>query len=267
MCYYASDIKLPPAVNLDAEGIRDYQMRIGCLLWLAIMTRFDILYAVTMASRKSKSPSTRDLAAVNRILLYIAGTKDKGLKFQSNEGVILYATVDASYACHDDMKSHTGCTLHIGRNSGACQAMSKKQTITADSSTVAEFVATHIVTKEIKWARGFLLSVGFPQKNPTILYEDNMSTISMIKNKSNGKRTKHVEVRFNLVRDEVSNKTIAMQWLNTEDMTLDMMTKALSPAPFCHLRTKLLGMNVIKDKGEDLKDFINIHNMLRSLAA
>ena len=267
MCYYANDNNPIIEEALDTAGVQDYQSRVGCLLWLAIMTRFDILYATSMASRKSKSPTTRDLAAVNRILLYIAGTAELGLKFHSDEGVTLYATVDASYACHKDSKSHTGCSMHIGRSSGATQAISKKQTITADSSTVAEFVATHTAAKEIMWARGFLFNIGFPQENPTILYEDNMSTIAMIKNKSNGKRTKHVEVRYNLISDQVSNKVIAMEWLNTNDMTSYMLTKALAPGPFVHLRKNLLGMHVEHDVLNDLIDFVDVHNMLRSIGA
>jgi hypothetical protein len=120
--------------------------------------------------------------------------------------------------------------------------MSKKQTVTADSSTVAEFVATHIVTKEIMWARSFLSSVGYPQNEPTILYEDNMSTISMIKNKSNGSKTKHIEVRFNLVREQRNKHTLEVVHLPTEHMTSDMLTKPLSPAPFISLRKYMLGM-------------------------
>ena len=50
----------------------------------------------------------------------------------------------------------------------------KKQTITADSSTVAEFIAAHLATKEIMWARSMLAELGYPQLDPTILYEDNM---------------------------------------------------------------------------------------------
>ena len=266
MCCYANDNNNIVEKALDTAGIQDYQSRVGSLLWLAIMTRFDILYATSMASRKSKSPTTRDLAAVNRILLYIAGTSQLGLKFHSDEGVVLYATVDASYACHSDMKSHTGCSIHIGRSSGATQTISKKQTITADSSTVAEFVATHTVAKEIMWARGFLQNVGFPQQKLTILYEDNMSTISMIQNKSNGKRTKHVEVRYNLIRDQVTNEVIAMEWLNTKDMTSDTLTKALAPGPFVHLRKNLLGMHVEHNVLDGLFDFVYMRNMLAFLA-
>ena len=70
-------------------------------------------------------------------------------------GVKLYAAVDASYGAHDDGKSHSGCTLHIGVGSGAFLLRREKQTVAADSSTVAEFFATHLVAKEIMWARRY----------------------------------------------------------------------------------------------------------------
>ena len=244
MAYFINKDKQQIITYLDEKGITDYQSRIGTLLYLATMTRADILFATTSLSRKCKAPTNLDLKAVNRVLYYIAGTRDKGLRFQSDDGVTLFATVDVSYTSHEDMKSHTGLTMHIGSRSGAYQSQSKKQTIIADSSTVAELIGTHTASKEILWARRFLASVHYPQKFPTILYEDNMSTISMIKNKSNGKRTKHVELRYTIIRDHVTNKLIAVEWMPTKEMTADILTKALSPEPFEHLRTKLLGMCV-----------------------
>jgi len=239
---YLNSLDSSKGIPLDTRGIIDYQSRIGSLLYLAIMSRPDILYAISILSAKNKSPTTEDLRAVNRVLSYIAGTKDKGLKLCSDDGVTLYATVDASYACHDDFKSHSGCTLHIGRFSGSLTTVSKKQKIVADSSTIAEFIATHIITKEIMWARGLLKSLSYPQAEPTILYEDNMSTIAMIKNKSNGKRTKHIEVRYNLIREQVQKLIIQMRHLPTKEMTSDMLSKPLAPGPFTYLRTKILGM-------------------------
>ena len=79
---------------------------------------------------------------------------------------MLYATVDASYETHDDRKSHSGCNFHIGEGSGAFMSRSKKQTVTADSSTVAEFIATHLAAKEIMWARLLLGEMGIPQMGP-----------------------------------------------------------------------------------------------------
>jgi hypothetical protein len=92
------------------------------------------------------------------------------------------------------------------------------------------------------WARSMLAELGYPQINPTILYEDNMSTIAMINNDCNSQKTKHVAIKYNLVREQVQLQHIKMNHLPTQDMTSDMLTKALAPTPFLKLRTKLLGM-------------------------
>ena len=204
-------------------------------------SRPDILFATSVCTTKTKNPTTTDLKAINRVISYLVGTKDLALTLGSNEGIVLYATVDASYATNEDLRSHTGFTLHIGRDSGAIMATSKKQKLIADSSTIAEFIATHIVAKEILWCRRLLFSLGYPQTEPTILFEDNKSTISMIKNKCNGKRTKHIDVRYNLIRELCEQMVIAMTYLQSGDMTSDTLTKSLSPAPFIHLRKKIMG--------------------------
>ena len=220
----------------------EYQAKVGSCLWVANGTRPDSLFAVNIRSRYTHKPTLFDMKAMDRVLQYLAGTPDLGLTFSSQEGVNLCATVDSSYGSHEDRKSHSACTLHIGRESGAFLSRSKKQTITADSSTVAEFIAAHLATKEVMWARAMLAELGYPQVNPTILYEDNKSTIAMINNDCNSQKTKHVDIKYNLVREQVNMNNIEMVHLATKDMTSDMLTKALSPTPFIHLRRKLLGM-------------------------
>ena len=66
---------------------------------------------------------------------------------------------------------------------------------------------------------------------PTVLGEDNMSTIVMINNDCNGQKTKHTAIRFNLIREIVQQLEIAMQHLPTKDMTADTLTKPLEPKP------------------------------------
>ena len=231
---------------LPPSKITFYQAKVGSLNYLAGNTRPDILFATTMASRRNQNPTGRDMEAVDRILWYVAGTRTLGLRLFSGEGIKLYCTVDAAYANHLDRKSHTGVTLHIGRHSGSFHSVSKKQSITADSSTVAEFIGTHIAAKEVMWARAFLKEIGFPQTGPTVMFEDNKSTIAMISNPGNGQKTKHIDVRYNFIREQVMRKAIAMQHLGTKDMTSDALTKGLSKVPFLYLRPKLLGMSATK---------------------
>jgi len=130
-----------------------------------------------MASRSCQSPSICDMPAVDRIIFYLMGTSQLGLHLRSSEGIVLSATVDASYASHADRKSHSGFTLHIGSSSGSFLTKSKKQTVTADSSTVAELIAAFLASKEIAWARSILTELGYAQSHPTVFFEDNQSTI------------------------------------------------------------------------------------------
>ena len=224
--------------RLNTAGIHLYQSKVGSTLWAAIGTRPEVQFATNIHSRYSKSPLTGDMESIDRVLDYLVNISELGLVL----GGLGSVTVDASYGTHDDRKSHSGCTLHIGVGSGAFLSRSKKQTVTADSSTVAEFVATHLVAKEIMWARALLGEMGHVQLAPTVLGEDNMSTIAMINNDSNSNKTKHIEIRFNLIREQVLKLIIQLEHLATKELTSDILTKALDPKPFTYLRTKLLGM-------------------------
>eukprot|EP00607_Mallomonas_marina_P006403 CAMPEP_0182425052 /NCGR_PEP_ID=MMETSP1167-20130531/11387_1 /TAXON_ID=2988 /ORGANISM="Mallomonas Sp, Strain CCMP3275" /LENGTH=203 /DNA_ID=CAMNT_0024605379 /DNA_START=113 /DNA_END=724 /DNA_ORIENTATION=+ len=184
------------------------------------------------------------MTCVDRVLDYVAGTPEKGIRFHKNIPVILCSTVDASYGMHEDRKSHTGCTVHLGEHSGPFIARSKKQTVTADSSTVAEFIAAHTAAKEIMWARNIMAELGYKQGEPTVLREDNKSTITMIDNECHGPKTKHIDIRYNLIREQVKDGVILLRYTSTIDMTSDILTKNLGPKQFLHLRPRLLGEEI-----------------------
>ena len=56
------------------------------------------------------------------------------------------------------------------------------------------------------------------------------------------KNTKHVDIKYNLVREQVQLNHIKMEPLSTKEMTSDILIKALASTPFLYLRKKLLGM-------------------------
>jgi hypothetical protein len=235
---------------LSADQIREFQSRVGALSYLSWQSRPDILFAVNTLSRKTRDPNWEDWEAVNRVLNYVVGTRDLGLLFHSGEGVKLYATVDASYATHSDLKSHTGCTFHLGRHSASFKSITKKQTVLADSSTVAEYVAAHLGAKEIMWIRNFLFELGFEQQHATTLFEDNQSTIKLIGKPGNGNKTKHIDLRFNFIREQVAQDVVTMEYLPTTEMISDILTKPLGISSFLYLRSLLLGTS----KGEFSSD-------------
>ena len=102
---------------------------------------------------------------------------------------------DASFAVHQDMKSHTGYKMTIGK--GAVQASSMKQKINAKSSTEAELMAADSAVTPVLWTKWFLEEQDY-QVNQTILYQDNKSTILLENNgkNSSSRRTRHINIRY-----------------------------------------------------------------------
>jgi hypothetical protein len=59
-------------------------------------------------------------------------------------------------------------------------------------------------------------------------------------------RTKHIALRYNVIREQVERQIITLQHLSGIDMPSDLLTKALGPAPFLHLRPRILGMYAMR---------------------
>lgn len=80
---------------------------------------------------------------------------------------------------------------------------------------------------------------------PSKVYQDNMSTLSLINNgKSNRERTRHIAIRFFFLADRVASKEIELEYLSTENMLGDILTKPLEGKSFKRLRNKLLNWYV-----------------------
>ena len=117
------------------------------------------------------------------------------LTLRADGSSILKWYTDASYAVHNDMKSHTGGTMTLGK---VCPfSKSTKQKIATKSSTESELVSADDLMPQIIWTNYFLEHQGYNCKD-TILYQDNRSEILLEKNgrASSGKRTKHINVRY-----------------------------------------------------------------------
>jgi hypothetical protein len=223
-----------------------YQQKVGCLMYLMTQTRLDLHFSVSQLSRRSSIATNKDMIACDRVLQYVAKTKELGLTFCTHgDPLDLHVMCDVSYNCYpDSSKSHTGVSLHLGRYSCAFMTISKKQTIIADSLTVAEFIGTHAAVKAILWVRNLLSELGYPQdKETTILYQDNESSINMISHKGNAGRSKHIQLRYNIIRECVANSIIKVIYCPTTLMTADTLTKPLGQPLFSTHQTRLLNLS------------------------
>ena len=208
------------------------------LLYLSKRVRPDLLTAISFLSRRVLKPTAEDLKKLHRVIRYLRHTQTMGIVLQPDIHLQLYGYVDASYGVHSDMKSHTGVIIGIGK--GPIYAKSTTQRLNTKSSTEAELVALSDSTGQVLWTRNFLLEQGY-NLGPATVYQDNMATISLVKNgKSNSERTRHIAIRFFFVKDKVDKKEIKIQYLQTGNMLADLLTKPLQGHLFERLRNALL---------------------------
>ena len=124
-------------------------------------------------------------------------------------------------------------------------ARSFKQTNLALSSTEAEINPLVDVSKEIIWFRQLLKELGFPQMDPTPVFEDNASAITLAtKWSGNNKRSKHFSIRIHFLLEQYNLSIIDLVHLSTDRQIADILTKPLSTDQFLRLRDLLLGAHL-----------------------
>ena len=238
----------------DAELIDciQYMCLLGKLLFI-IKTRPDTAYAVNRLATRSVQPTEKDWQALVRVVLYLKGTIHLGIKFnrqsvaEATAATRLYCYVDAAFSCHSDSKSHTGYCFSLGDLGGMFYSKSFKQDNTTLSSTESENAAAVEAAKEIIWFRSLLNELGFSQLEPTIVFADNSSMITLAQDFSgNHKRVKHYLRRINFLIELIKTNVIHFTHVATEKNIADILTKKpLGPQQFIQLRGILLGYDRI----------------------
>jgi hypothetical protein len=86
------------------------------------------------------------------------------------------------------------------------------------------------------WFRNFLSGQGYDLL-PAVICQDNQSTIALAeKGRSTSDRTRHIDIRYFFVKDLIERKEIEIEYLKTEDMIADLLTKPLQGHKFRRLR-------------------------------
>lgn len=208
------------------------------LLYLSKRVRPDILTAVAFLTKRVLCPQQDDMDKLERTIQYVRGTRTFALTLEADDPVQVTSYIDASYGVHPDMKSHTGAFITLGR--GAVYAKSSTQKLNTKSSTEAELVGMSDCGNQVLWTRNFLEEQQYTM-GPATIFQDNMSTIQLIKNgRSTSERTRHVDIRYFFLTDRIKTGDIQVLYKPTKDMIADVLTKPLQGEPFRRLRNLLL---------------------------
>ena len=85
------------------------------------------------------------------------------------------------------------------------------------------------------WMKKFLNELELLQDSYYLLC-DSQSAINLIKNASFHSKSKHIDIRYNWIRDVLKEKLLQLEKIHTDENGSDILTKTLSKEKFefCH---------------------------------
>jgi hypothetical protein len=226
--------------KVSEEKAQFFHTYVAKTLFLCKRARPDLQTAVAFLSTRVQCCDEDDFKKLKRMLQFIRATKDEYLTLSASSLHNVRWWVDASYAVHPDMKSHTGGAMSLGL--GVIYGTSKRQKLNTKSSTESELVGTDDVMPQMLWTLYFLEAQGY-KIDDNVLFQDNKSSILMETNGrgSSGKRTRHINVRYFFIADRVKSKEIRIEYCPTGIMIADYFTKPLQGVLFRKLRAMIMG--------------------------
>ncbi|KAD6795688.1 hypothetical protein E3N88_06584 [Mikania micrantha] len=210
----------------------------------------DIAFVVNKVCQFMHALAENHWVAVKRILRYLKGTAHLGLLFRHGSGPRLQAFSDSQWqqdviqaysdsdwaGCPFDRRSTGGYAIYLGSNLISWAA--RKQRIVSRSSTESEYKAIADTVAELIWLRSLLRELGLVNHSPT-LWCDNLGATYLSANPVFHAHTKHVEVDYHFVREQVTQGKLNVKFITTNDQIADVFTKPLSSQRFEFLRSKL----------------------------
>ncbi|GJR17260.1 hypothetical protein Tco_0965787 [Tanacetum coccineum] len=232
----STETKLTKDVEGESVDNTKYRGMIGSLLYL-MASRPDIMFSVCLCAHFQEDPKISHLEAVKRIFRYVKGNMHLGLWYPKGSGIETIVYADSDHAGdYVDRKSTSG----IFKFMGCCLTswFSKKQTALAISTTKSEYVSAGKACQQALWMKQALVDYGIRFDDIPIMC-DNKGAIDLSKNPVQHSRTKHIEIHYHFLRDNIQKGNISIEKVSSEDNIADILTKPLKREPFNYLRLGL----------------------------
>ena len=210
--------------STEIDSNLPYRELIGGLMYLAVNTRPDIAHAVTKLSQYNNCYTEETWKHAKRVLRYLKGTKEKKLVFKKSENPSLIGYVDADWGEDlTDRRSFSGYLFKFGES--PLSWCSRKQKSVSLSSTESEYIALSEAAREAVFYQLIFKLLHLGDINPITLYNDNQAAQHLAKNCMFSHKLKHVDIRFEFIRETVREGLVRMMYVNTKNNVADFLTK------------------------------------------
>ena len=171
---------------------------------------------------------TFHLNAAKRVLKYLKGTMNLGLKFsRTDESIFINGFSDSDWGSGEDCKSISGYCFNLQSNGPLISWKSKKQSIVALSSCEAEYVALTHAIQESKFLQQLLSDI-LGVVVPITIGVDNQSAMKLAKNPVFHQRSKHINIKYHFIRNEILNENVKLFYVQSISNIADIFTKPVT---------------------------------------
>ena len=225
---------------------------LGELLCACITCRPDVGYSVTTLSKFSTCPHEVHYDLLKKVAKYLRQTKHWGIVYRKpskdptlppspterlaaptdlptfpvTTPLAFQGFVDAAHG--NDLRNRRSTTGYaFPLSGGAISCRCKTQSITATSSTEAEFLAAVTAAKHAKYLRAIARELGFPQSEATPIWMDNESAVNMINARVPTERSRHIDIQHFAIQDGKDAGDIGMKHIPGIINPSDDLTKPL----------------------------------------
>ncbi|GJW09374.1 hypothetical protein Tco_1575201 [Tanacetum coccineum] len=191
-----------------------YHSMVGALMYLTT-SRPDIVHAICYYARYQAKPTENHLKEVKWIFRYLKNTIHVGLWYPKDTGFELTAFLYSDHTGYLDTRKSTSGDIQFLGGDKLVSWSSKKQDCTSMSIVEAEYVSLSACCAQVLWMRTQLTDYRFPfDKIPR--YCDSKAAIAISCNPVQHSRTKHIDVRYHLIKDQVERGIVELFYVGTE---------------------------------------------------
>jgi hypothetical protein len=147
------------AEKLSEEGETAFHNLVAKTLYVSKHARLDVSMAIAFLTTRVRAPDVDDWRKLSHLVEYLRVDRLCPLILSTNGSGVLMWYVDASFAVHPNMCSHTGGGLTMGR--GFSIVNSTKQKLNTRSSNESKLVSVHNKMPIIIWICYFLMAQGY----------------------------------------------------------------------------------------------------------
>ena len=107
------------------------------------------------------------------------------------------------------------------------------------STTEAEYIDACAACSEVVWLQKVVSGLFYLQLEATWIYYDNQSCIKLSENPVFHDKSKHIEIKYQYIRDMVEKGAVELLYIAPEQQIADVLTKPLSRLKLEYFRDKL----------------------------